>query len=97
VRSCRLALVFAFGLLHGAGFAQVLSELIVDRSNLLPALVAFNVGVEAGQVVVLALGAAATGVVLRVFAIRPRVLTMSASAAIAVVGAYWTWQRLVGA
>src|SRR5437763_16715938 len=50
----RVALVFAFGLLHGMGFAGVLAELGLPRSEFLPALVSFNVGVEAGQLSVIA-------------------------------------------
>lgn len=45
----RLALVFSFGLLHGMGFAGVWRDLGLPRSAFLTALVTFNVGVEAGQ------------------------------------------------
>ena len=51
----RVALVFAFGLLHGMGFAGVLTELGLPRSEFLPALLSFNVGVEAGQLTVIAI------------------------------------------
>ena len=50
----RLALVFSFGLLHGMGFAGVLRELGLPHSQFLTALVTFNVGVEAGQLSVIA-------------------------------------------
>lgn len=50
----RTAIVFGFGLLHGLGFAGILSELGLPRSEFLPALVSFNIGVEAGQLAVLA-------------------------------------------
>ena len=42
----RVAVVFAFGLLHGMGFAGVLSQLGLPRSEFLPALLSFNAGVE---------------------------------------------------
>src|SRR2546425_1895072 len=45
----RLALVFAFGLLHGMGFAGALKELGLPRSEFVLALATFNVGVEAGH------------------------------------------------
>ena len=51
----RLALVFAFGLLHGMGFAGVLRELGLPRAQFLTALITFNGGVEAGQLTVIAL------------------------------------------
>ena len=43
----RLALVFVFGLLHGMGFAGVLSDLGLPRGEFLTALLSFNLGVEA--------------------------------------------------
>jgi hydrogenase/urease accessory protein HupE len=49
----RVALVFGFGLLHGLGFAGALRELDLPRSEFATALVAFNVGVEAGQLAVI--------------------------------------------
>ena len=49
----RVALVFAFGLLHGMGFAGVLSRLGLPRSEFLTALLCFNVGVELGQLAVI--------------------------------------------
>ena len=55
----RLALVFSFGLLHGMGFAGVLRDLGLPRPAFLTALVTFNVGVEAGQLTVIAIAFAA--------------------------------------
>ena len=48
LRTWRLALVFAFGLLHGMGFAGALRDLGLPRSEFLTALVTFNLGVEGG-------------------------------------------------
>ena len=50
----RLALVFAFGLLHGLGFASALGELGLPRQEFVTALVTFNLGVEIGQLSVIA-------------------------------------------
>ncbi len=47
--------VFVFGLFHGLGFANVLSPLGLERSSLLTALVGFNVGVEIGQLAIIAI------------------------------------------
>ncbi|HEY2514795.1 MAG TPA: HupE/UreJ family protein, partial [Polyangiaceae bacterium] len=52
--SKRWRLTFAFGLIHGFGFAGALAELDLPRSELPAALFAFNLGVEVGQVAVLA-------------------------------------------
>ena len=46
-----IQMAFLFGLLHGFGFASVLSELGVPGNNITLALLAFNVGVEIGQLV----------------------------------------------
>jgi ABC-type antimicrobial peptide transport system permease subunit len=43
---------FMFGLIHGFGFAGVLSELALPAGGLVQALLAFNLGVEAGQLVI---------------------------------------------
>jgi hydrogenase/urease accessory protein HupE len=50
----RLVLVFAFGLVHGLGFAGVLSTWIRPGDGFLPTLISANLGVEVGQVIVLA-------------------------------------------
>jgi hypothetical protein len=50
----RWAIAFAFGLIHGFGFAAVLSDLGLPRQSLLLGLVGFNLGVEAGQILIVA-------------------------------------------
>lgn len=51
----RWVLVFVFGLVHGFGFAHVLAEIGLPRELLLVTLLAFNLGVELGQLAVVAL------------------------------------------
>jgi hydrogenase/urease accessory protein HupE len=93
----RLLVVFGFGLLHGLGFAGVLSELGLPRTQFVPALISFNVGVELGQLSVLGLAFAAVGWWAREREwYRPRV-TIPASIAIAAVGTFWAIERLVAA
>ena len=89
----RLALVFVFGLLHGMGFAGVLSDLGLPRGEFLTALLSFNLGVEAGQLTVIAI--AALCVVW--YRHRPwyhRRVVVPASLAIAAIGVYWTVTRV---
>jgi hypothetical protein len=50
----RAGVAFAFGLVHGFGFAGVLAELELPTARLVPALFGFNLGVEAGQLAVVA-------------------------------------------
>ena len=89
----RVALVFAFGLIHGMGFAGVLSELGLPRSEFLPALVSFNVGVEAGQLTVILAAFLAVGALRNKAWYRPRVV-VPASLAIAAVGLFWALERM---
>jgi rhomboid family GlyGly-CTERM serine protease len=49
----RWGIIFAFGLLHGLGFASVFSDLQVSQLSLLTSLFGFNIGVELGQIVVI--------------------------------------------
>jgi hydrogenase/urease accessory protein HupE len=51
----RLAVVFAFGLIHGLGFASALREIGLPRRGLVLSLVSFNLGVELGQLLVVGL------------------------------------------
>ena len=54
-RNGRWLLVFSFGLVHGLGFASVLREIGLPRRGLLLSLLSFNLGVELGQLLVVAL------------------------------------------
>ena len=60
VSAWRWAAVFGFGMIHGMGFAGVLSEVGLPREQLGMALLSFNVGVELGQLAVIALAFGAT-------------------------------------
>lgn len=86
---------FVFGLIHGFGFAGALGELQMPKDARLWSLLGFNLGVEAGQVVVVC-------VLLPVlFAVRKRrwyasVVLPAVSLGIAVLAACWFWQRWQG-
>jgi hypothetical protein len=93
----RGALVFLFGLLHGLGFAGVLGELGMPRGQFGLALVAFNVGVELGQLSVIALATLAVGWWrLSRLELYRRWVVVPVSLAIALVGLYWTATRALG-
>ena len=91
----RLALVFMFGLLHGLGFAGVLQDLGLPRSAFLTALLGFNVGVELGQLSVIAAAAVITAPLMRWAGYR-RWVVVPASLAIAATGLWWTVTRVLG-
>ncbi len=85
-------LVFAFGLLHGLGFAGVLSELGLPHGQLPAALLAFNVGVELGQITVLAMAFAAFGW-WRAKSFYVPYMVRPASVLIGCVGMFWVVER----
>ncbi len=95
LRPWRVALVFAFGLLHGMGFAGVLQDLGLPRSEFLTGLVSFNVGVEAGQLTIIA----AASLLLWHWSANParyrRIIVVPGSVVIALIGVYWTGERLL--
>jgi hydrogenase/urease accessory protein HupE len=86
----RWMVTFAFGLVHGFGFASVLREMDLPRAVLATGLVSFNLGVEVGQVcIVLAALPLLRG--LR----RWNPFAVAASACVSALGATWLVQRLL--
>jgi hydrogenase/urease accessory protein HupE len=94
LKSWRVGLVFAFGLLHGLGFAGALKELGLPRSEFVTALLTFNAGVEMGQLAVIGAAFLLVGwhCANRDW-YRSRIV-VPASMAIAVTAVYWTIERL---
>jgi hydrogenase/urease accessory protein HupE len=95
LRTSRLVLVFLFGLLHGMGFAGVLTEIGLPRSEFLTALLTFNIGVEFGQLAVITLCLLLVGWCRAKPWYRSGIV-IPASLLIAVTGLYWTVERLTG-
>ena len=95
LKSRRVALVFAFGLLHGLGFAGALQELGLPRAEFVTALVSFNLGVEAGQLAVIGAAFLLLGWQWSQRTWYRTRIVVPASAAIACVAVYWTVERLV--
>jgi hydrogenase/urease accessory protein HupE len=89
----RWRLTFAFGLVHGFGFASALRELELPRAALAAGLVSFNLGVESGQLVLVAAAVPLLALLARFRGFRfagVPVLSLS----IAVLGLLWLGQRL---
>jgi hydrogenase/urease accessory protein HupE len=95
LRPWRIALVFAFGLLHGMGFAGVLSQLGLPRSEFLTALLCFNAGVELGQLSVILTAFVLIGLPFRRKPWYRRRVVIPISLAIAAVGLFWAIQRIL--
>ena len=95
LKPLRLAFVFAFGLLHGLGFAGALAGLDLPRPEFFTTLVTFNVGVELGQLAVIAAAALLVRAVAVPAAQYRQRIVWPASAAIALTAVFWTIERLV--
>lgn len=90
----RPLVVFCFGLLHGLGFASVLGEFGLPQNAFVPALIGFNVGVELGQLAVIAVAFLLLGLP---FGQKPWYrsrIAVPASALIAAIGAWWVVERV---
>ena len=89
----RPIIIFAFGLLHGLGFASVLGEFGMPTGDFIAALLAFNVGVELGQLAVIAVCYLTVGFF---FGSKPwyrRFIVAPASIAIAAIAIFWVLDR----
>jgi hypothetical protein len=91
----RPVIVFCFGLLHGLGFASVLNEIGLQSGHFVVGLISFNVGVELGQLTVVAACFATVGFWFRSKSWYRAGVTVPASLMVAAVGAYWFVERVL--
>lgn len=91
-RGKRPVAAFVFGLIHGFGFASVLRDLGLPQSALVTSLLGFNVGVEIGQLAIVAVFLPAAWLLRRTWFYRQ--LMTWGSLAIALVAAIWLLERL---
>ncbi|WP_035685043.1 HupE/UreJ family protein [Bradyrhizobium sp. Cp5.3] len=95
----RWRVAFLFGLIHGFGFAGALREVGLPTNAIVPALAAFNIGVEIGQVAIVAIVLPVLGLFDRLFApdrakpVRATGLVYAVSAVITLLGGYWLFTR----
>ena len=96
VNVSRASIVFVFGLLHGLGFAGVLIELGLPERDFVIGLLSFNIGVELGQLAVIASAYFSVGIwVINKPWYKSRV-AIPASVVIGTIGIYWLIERLAG-
>ncbi len=86
---------FAFGLLHGFGFAGALSQVGLPRHDIPLALLLFNLGVEAGQLLFIAALLSVRAAILRLMPRMPPVLVRLPTYGIGAAAAFWLIQRMV--
>ena len=85
--------VFGFGLLHGLGFAGVLTEVGIAKSQFVSGLIGFNIGVELGQLSVIAACFLLVGIWFGRKEWYRRVITTPLSLGVAAIGFYWFVER----
>lgn len=88
----RWLMAFIFGLIHGFGFASVLSDLGLPRDTLVLALVGFNLGVEVGQMAIVA-GFLPLAFALRHTGFYRRIVLLAGSGVIAILAGIWFAER----
>ena len=94
-RAGAATVIFGFGLFHGLGFASVMGELPFRMMHLKKVILAFNVGVELGQLAIVAIGFTALFFLRRFSWYRPVVLIVGSCLA-CVVAAVWFAERAFG-
>lgn len=91
----RMPVIFAFGLLHGLGFASVLADVGLPQGQYALSLISFNVGVELGQLTVIALAFICL-LPFRNKSWYQTTLVKNLNGAIAIMATYWLFERLLG-
>jgi hydrogenase/urease accessory protein HupE len=94
-RDLRAWFAFGFGFVHGFGFANVLREMSLPARALGWSLLSFNVGVEIGQLLVVAVVAAALAAVRSRSESAARRVAFVGSVGVIAAGAYWFLQRMM--
>jgi hypothetical protein len=92
-RERRWLMAFGFGLIHGFGFASVLTDLGLPQGALVLALVGFNLGVEAGQLCIVAVFLPLAFALRRSW-LYQRLVLLAGSALIAILAAIWLAERV---
>lgn len=95
LKAWRILVVFMFGLIHGLGFASALNEIGLPHNQFFVSILSFNVGVEAGQVIVILF---VFLTIIRTWGKKSwykKRVVFPISALIALVALFWTIQRIV--
>lgn len=92
--SRRLVVIFGFGLLHGLGFASMLLDIGLDPAQFVIGLIAFNIGVELGQLTIVAAAILTVGIWFGKKEYYRRVIAIPGSVAIGLMGLWWAIERV---
>jgi len=105
MNAIRILVIFLFGLLHGLGFASVLSDIMIDDSmpsaggfangKFILSLISFNIGVELGQLAVLAPAFLLFGLIANNALWYRKLIALPASYLIGAIGAWMLFTRVI--
>lgn len=90
----RILVVFLFGLIHGMGFASALNEIGLPADKFYTSIIAFNIGVELGQIAVITALFATIIIPLRNKVWYRTRIVYTVSTVIALIASYWTIERV---
>jgi len=90
----RILIVFAFGLIHGLGFASALKELSLPKIDFFTSIIMFNIGVELGQISIIVAAYFLLGHWFKNKEWYRRRIVVPISLMIAIVAFYWTIERV---
>lgn len=85
---------FVIGLIHGCGFASALSDIGLPKGTELLALLLFNLGVELGQVAIIALLLIGLWIATKIAAQSRKPIEFASAYLLGIIGMFWTAQRL---
>ena len=94
LKASRIGVVFVFGLIHGMGFASVLTELGLPQNSYLSSLLMFILGVELGQVTVILAAFLLLALPFGKKQYYRKYIVIPLSALIALIAFYWTIERI---
>lgn len=94
IKPWRLVIVFAFGLLHGMGFASMLADFGMPENAFATALIFFNIGVELGQLTIIAICFFGLSLWFRHKQWYRNMIIVPLSLIISLTGLYWAYDRL---
>lgn len=94
LKPSRIGIVFLFGLIHGMGFASVLSNLGLPKESFLTSLLMFNVGVEFGQIAIIVLAYLLLGMYFGKKSYYRKYIVIPLSALIFIIATFWTIERI---
>ena len=95
VQPWRIVIVFLFGLVHGMGFASALNEVGLPRNHFTTSVLCFNLGVEAGQLLIILLLYALLVFPLGRSMQYKKWVVYPLSVIIALIAGYWTIERMM--